>query len=219
MNSAHDLGGMQGFGPVIPEPVNPVFHGDWEARALAITLAMGASGKWNIDKSRHARESLPPAQYLTSTYYEIWIAALIKLMISEGLVSETEVATGKSEAPPAPVAGVLEPEKVVGVLKAGGPCDRPADTAARFAPGDKVRVIKRNPLGHTRAPRYVRGVIGTIAAVNGGYVYPDSNAHDLGEDPRWLYTVEFAAQAVWGKEARPGDRIMADLWEPYLETP
>jgi nitrile hydratase len=64
MNGVHDMGGAQGFGPVQPEVHEPVFHAAWERRALALTLAMGATGQWNIDMSRSRRESLPPADYL-----------------------------------------------------------------------------------------------------------------------------------------------------------
>nr|HPR43526.1 nitrile hydratase subunit beta [Ottowia sp.] len=63
MNGVHDMGGLQCFGPVRPEPDEPLFHAPWESRALAVTLAMGAGGRWNIDLSRAARESLPPATY------------------------------------------------------------------------------------------------------------------------------------------------------------
>ena len=59
VNGAQDLGGMMGFGPVIAEADEPVFHADWEKRTLALTLAAGALGEWNIDMQRHARESLP----------------------------------------------------------------------------------------------------------------------------------------------------------------
>ena len=34
MNGAQDLGGMMGFGPVVPEPDEPLFHAPWEKRAL-----------------------------------------------------------------------------------------------------------------------------------------------------------------------------------------
>ena len=47
MNGVHDMGGMHGFGPVEPEPDEPVFHAEWERRAFALTLAMGATGQWN----------------------------------------------------------------------------------------------------------------------------------------------------------------------------
>ncbi|MDH5338185.1 MAG: nitrile hydratase subunit beta, partial [Rubrivivax sp.] len=81
MNGVHDMGGLQGFGPVQPEADEPLFHAAWERRALGLTLAIGASGQWNIDQARHARESLPPAQYLSSSYYQIWLAALERLML------------------------------------------------------------------------------------------------------------------------------------------
>ena len=76
MNGAQDLGGMHGFGPVVPEPNEPVFHAEWERRAFALTLAMAMPGGWNIDMSRFARENRPPAEYLAMSYYQIWFAAL-----------------------------------------------------------------------------------------------------------------------------------------------
>jgi len=91
MNGAHDLGGMQGFGPVDPEPDEPVFHHDWERRAFALTLAMGFYGAWNIDESRHARERTPPAEYLASSYYQIWLHGLERLLDEHGLVSREEI--------------------------------------------------------------------------------------------------------------------------------
>ena len=69
MNGAQDLGGMMGFGPVVAEKNEPIFHAEWEKRALGITLCCGALGAWNIDISRHARETLHPADYLSSSYY------------------------------------------------------------------------------------------------------------------------------------------------------
>ncbi len=62
MNAAH-----QAFGPVTQDACDASgaspLHAEWERRVLAVTLAMGATGQWNIDTSRAARESLPPAQY------------------------------------------------------------------------------------------------------------------------------------------------------------
>ncbi|TIM18145.1 MAG: nitrile hydratase subunit beta, partial [Mesorhizobium sp.] len=80
MNGPQDLGGQMGFGPVAPEKDEPYFHADWERRALGVTLCAGAMGAWNIDESRHARESLHPADYYASSYYEIWIKALETLL-------------------------------------------------------------------------------------------------------------------------------------------
>ena len=61
MDGAHDMGGVDGLGPVEPEPNEPMFHAEWERRAFAMTLAMGMPGGWNIDTSRFARENRPPA--------------------------------------------------------------------------------------------------------------------------------------------------------------
>jgi len=79
LNGAQDLGGQMGFGRVDAEPDEPWFHAEWEKRAFGLTLAMGATGAWNLDTSRHARESLHPAEYLSSSYYEIWAKGLEKL--------------------------------------------------------------------------------------------------------------------------------------------
>lgn len=217
MNGVHDLGGFQDFGPVQPEPDEPVFHADWERRAFALTLAMAAPGGWNIDMSRHARESLPPAQYLSSTYYEIWLAGIEKLMLARGLVTPEEIEAGRALVAPAPVPRVLTADSVEAVLSRGGPADREPTGPARFAPGDTVRARNINPAGHTRLPRYARGRTGKVARVQGCHVFPDSNAHGHGEAPQWLYSVRFAARELWGDAAAAGDSVHIDLWESYLE--
>lgn len=91
MNGAHDLGGMHGFGPINPQADEPLFHAEWERRAFAITLAMGAYGAWNLDMSRHARERVNPAAYLASSYYQHWLRGLELLLVEKGLLSEAEI--------------------------------------------------------------------------------------------------------------------------------
>ncbi|TCT13236.1 nitrile hydratase [Tepidamorphus gemmatus] len=217
MNGVHDLGGFQNFGPVQPEPDEPVFHADWERRAFALTLAMATPGGWNIDMSRHARESLPPAQYLSSSYYEIWLAGMERLMMARGLVTREEIETGRALVPPVAIPQVLTADMVETVLARGGPADRAPAGPARFAPGDAVRARNLHPAGHTRLPRYARGRTGTVARVQGCHVFPDSNAHGRGEAPQWLYSVRFAARELWGEAAAAGDSVHIDLWESYLE--
>jgi nitrile hydratase len=216
MNGPQDLGGQMGFGPVAPEKNEPVFHAPWERRALALTLAMGATKEWNIDKSRHARESLPPAQYLSSSYYEIWIAGLRKLILACGLVTQDELASGKMSAPAKKVAGKLLAKDVAAALAKGGPTSRP-DKAPRYKVGDKVRTRNIHPVTHTRLPRYLRGHVGEIALLHGTHVFPDTNAQGKGEEPQPLYAVRFRAREVWGDARNPRDEISADLWESYLE--
>ena len=57
---------------------------------------MGATGAWNLDMSRHARERIPPADYLASTYYDIWRKGLERLLVERGLATAEEIAAGHS---------------------------------------------------------------------------------------------------------------------------
>jgi len=216
MNGAHDMGGMHGFGPVAPEPDEPVFHADWERRAFALTLAMGATGEWNIDMSRFARENRAPADYLSKSYYELWAAGTEQLLLERGLVSADEITAGRALHPSRPVRRVLAAADVAPLLALGAPTDRPATAPARFRVGDAVRARNINPPRHTRLPRYVRGHAGVIDAVRGCQVFADANA--LGhEDPQWLYTVRFDGRELWGEDGDPTTTVSVDLWEPYLE--
>ncbi|MFD0915325.1 nitrile hydratase subunit beta [Pseudahrensia aquimaris] len=216
MNGGQDLGGMQGFGPVVEEINEPQYHADWEARAMAIVVALGACGQWNIDQSRHARETLPPADYLSFPYYRIWFEGVQKLMLERGMIHAEEL-DGKLRHQPIAVKGRLEKEDVWTALHAlGGAAERPADSKPAFAQGDAVTTININPTTHTRLPRYARGKTGTITKVLGHHVFPDSAGNGLGDDPKWLYQVRFSAQELWGEQANPRDCVTLDLWEPHF---
>jgi nitrile hydratase subunit beta len=217
MNGAQDLGGAHGFGPVVPEPDEPVFHADWERRVFAMALAMGFTGAWNLDGSRATRESLPPAEYLAASYYEIWLKALEKQVAAAGLASPAEMAAGTVSAPAKPIARVLARAGLEERFRAGFPSSRAADAPARFAVGDTVLARNLHPTGHTRLPRYVRGRRGRIARVDGVFVYPDTSAHGAGENPTWLYTVAFTAQELWGASGDPDGVVTVAAFEPYLE--
>ena len=97
MNGAHDMGGMDGFGPVEREADEPIFHDEWERRAFALTVAMGFYGRWNIDASRHARENREPLGYLRDSYYERWLYGLETLLEQNGLVTREEIAARMAE--------------------------------------------------------------------------------------------------------------------------
>lgn len=217
MNGPHDLGGQHGFGPVAPEPNEPYFHGDWEKRALGVTLSCGAFGAWTIDESRHARENIPPATYLSASYYEIWIRALETLLARHGFVSAEELSTGRMLEKGAVPKRVLTADMVPAVLAKGGPCDRPVATPPRFAAGARVGTRNFNPTTHTRLPRYARGKVGVVEAVQGSFVFPDDNAHGRGENPEWVYTVVFDGGEIWGEDAADGLTVSIDAWESYLE--
>jgi nitrile hydratase subunit beta len=211
------MGGLHGFGRVSPESDEPPFHADWERRAMALTLAMAVPGGWNIDMSRAARESIPPADYLRMTYYEIWIAGLEKLMAERRLVSPEEITAGRVLDPARPVARILSADRVAATLQAGNSTERRPSAPARFRQNDKVRARNIHPVTHTRLPRYVRGHLGTVEHVRGCHVFPDSNVTGDGEDPQWLYTVRFDGRELWGADADPTVKVSVDAWEPYLE--
>jgi len=217
MNGGQDLGGVHGFGPVEPEQNEPVFHADWEKRAFALTLAMGTPGGWNIDMARFSRENRQPAEYLSMSYYQLWLAGLEALLKERDLVNDDEIVVGHALQPPKPVTRILSPGDVAQVLYRGGPTERETNTKARFKAGDTVRAKNINPLTHTRLPRYVRGHLGQIERVIGCHVFPDSNAVGRGENPQWLYTVRFQARELWGEGADPSVTFSVDAWEPYLE--
>ena len=211
-----DLGGQEGHGPVRPEPEGQPFHADWEPMALALALAMGATGSWNIDMSRAARETLPA--YGRLSYFQIWLAALERLMIERGLVFEDELAQGRALHPPAPVARVLAAANVATALAKGSPTLRPQSEPAQFQPGQRVRAHSNAVDHHTRLPRYVQGKCGVVETLHGTHVFADSHAHGLGECPQPLYTVVFDGGELWGAGAAPGLRVSVDAWQSYLEA-
>ena len=211
-----DLGGRDGHGAVVPEPEGENFHAAWEPRALALTLAMGATGAWNLDESRSARETLH--DYAALSYYGIWIAALEKLVVAHGLAGVDELSAGRVLRAARPPARMLRAPDVAATLARGSPTERPAQRPPRFVIGDAVRTRSGSVAHHTRLPGYARGRTGRIEQVRGVHVFADTHAHGAGEDPQWLYTVVFTGNELWGVDAQPGTSVSIDAWEPYLEA-
>lgn len=210
-----DLGGRDLPGAIVPEPEGEPFHAAWEARALALTLAMGGTGSWNIDASRSARETLPA--YARLSYFQIWLAALEKLMAERSQLLPDELAAGSMLHPPQLTKRVLRAADVPGALAKGTATERPSTAAARFAVGQKVLTRAGHVDHHTRLPGYVQGKVGTIEHLHGMHVFADAHAQGLGEQPQWLYTVVFDGIELWGAGADPGLRVSVDAWESYLE--
>jgi nitrile hydratase subunit beta len=194
------MGGMHGFGPVVAEKNEPVFHSRWEGR-VRVMMTRTVGRFYHLDEFRHAIERMPPHAYLRASYYEKWLHALETLMVEQGVITPEELRSGHAAgpAPKASLAQELRPE-----LK------------ARFSPGDHVITRNLNPAGHTRLPRYARGKRGVVRKANGPFLLPDSNAHR--RDKQWeaCYAVEFTARELWGEEVPPSDRVCVDLWESYL---
>ncbi|MBP1818023.1 nitrile hydratase subunit beta [Mycobacterium sp. OAE908] len=209
-----DIGGRQVKGAIVPEPEGQLWHADWEPRVLAMTLALGATGAWNLDMSRAARETLP--DYDQRSYYERWAGALFELLADRKMVSAEEIEAGHSLGPAKPVANKLLAEEVDNVLARGAPTERPAATTPAFAVGQRVRTRAHAVPHHTRLPGYARGKVGRIERINGVHVFADTNASGEGEQPQWLYTVVFRASDLWS-DGDPRLTVSIDAWEPYLE--
>lgn len=221
MSRIHDMGGRFGDGPVVPEPDGIPQLADWQARALALTLAAGALGQWNIDVSRHAREKLAPKDYARFTYYEKWISALADLLVARGVMTAAELTDPTPGDHPL-AARALKAADVAEVMAKGSPYIRDEGPNAQFSVGDLVRTRRPSvnvalPGGHTRLPSYAAGARGRVIRRHGNHVLPDSSAHDMGEAPEPLYAVAFPAAELWSAPEHPGDEVIIDLWQSYLE--
>jgi len=214
-DSHADLGGRLGYGPVVFETEDKLFHARWEREALALTLAMGATGVWNLDMSRSARETLP--EYRSLSYYEIWIRALEKLLTQHHLVEPDEIEAARMLHRARRVSRILRAAEVPAALARGSPTRRPGAAPARFARGERVRTRAAEVAHHTRLPGYARGKTGRIDRLHGVHVFADANAQGMGEQPQWLYTVVFTGSELWGTDAPPNLSVSIDAWEPYLE--
>jgi nitrile hydratase subunit beta len=217
MNGVHDVGGMQGFGPIRRETNEPVFHADWEGRVLAMNLAMAAWGKFVVDNRRYVRELIPPAQALAMTYYEKWYAGLIANMLDASMVTRAEIDSGAPAAGSAKLTPPLTAAREPAFFAGGAPKKRNVASVANFRAGQRVKARNINPLTHTRLPRYARGKFGIVERDRGIFVFPDTNAQGLGEKPQHLYSVRFAARELWGDQGRPNDSVYIDMWDDYLE--
>jgi nitrile hydratase beta subunit len=216
MNGVHDMGGLTNFGPVRPEPNEPVFHAEWERRVFAMNMAALAF-VGPVDRARHAIERMDAIEYLTTSYYEHWLRGLEMLAEELGYVTAEELMTGRAGSVaalphPAPDAAMIE-----GLLRGGMPATRDVAVDPAFAIGAKVRARNIEVPGHTRLARYVRGKTGTITAFHGCHAFPDTAAHDQGENPQPLYTVRFEASELWGENVARRDCVLIDLWESYLQ--
>jgi len=218
MNGIHDMGGMHGMGAIQHEKNEPVFHEPWEGRVYAMTRTIRAGGgRQNLDNSRYQIELLPPADYLRMSYYERWLARLVKQLVTNGVVTREELESGHA------AAGL--PKETPRVMAAAVPemvarrnsARRDAAVTPTFAVGQRVRARNINPIGHTRLPRYARGKLGVVVRDHGVFVFPDTNAEFSGEKPQHVYSVRFTARELWGEQASPRDSVHLDMWDDYLD--
>jgi nitrile hydratase len=212
VDGIHDMGGMHGFGRVVVDPSEPVFHAGWQRRVFGMVYQVVGFGWSNIDAFRHGIERMDPVAYLSAGYYGRWLASLETVLVDAGVLAPGAVDArleGRS-APPARGLAAGLPHPVDGFI-------RTIERAPRYLAGQAVRARNVHPAGHTRLPRYVRGRRGVVHRVHPAFVFPDANAQGAGEEPQYLYTVRFDATELWGPDAEPDTAVHLDLFEPYLE--
>lgn len=220
MDGVHDMGGMHGFGPVVVEGGDEVFHGEWEARVFALYQLSNMRDLVGGPGGRAVRESMDPAHYLEASYYERWLWSVERRLEAKGTVVPGEVEAmmarlAAAETPPTADDPELAAEAVAG-LREGSPA-MGAAVNPRFGPGDRVRVRRMHPDGHTRCPRYVRGAVGVIERVQGTDRLPDRATYGLPTEPEPVYAVAFASQELWGESDEPPWTVLLDLFDTYLE--
>jgi nitrile hydratase subunit beta len=217
MNGVHDLGGMHGFGAIVREANEPLFHADWEGRVCAFEeILCEDAGYFTIDAFRYGIERMTPADYLRSSYYERWLTSIESNLIEQGIISDVELnaridllSRYPQTSPPA--TGISATTPATSMQPSAMP------PAPLFNVGDAVLTRNVHPTGHTRLPRYARGKWGVIERCHGAQTFPDTNAHGLGEQPQPLYTVRFTAGALWGDTAETNQTVSLELWQSYLE--
>ena len=222
MDGIQDLGGKHGFGSVNPESDEPVFHARWEARVFAMSLQLGG----NLDRSRHAIERIDPISYLADSYYGRWLGGLETRLVEGGVLSQAEIserAQALGASPNDRVAARPKPSQQYrhdyqSATPPTSTAERPLETLPRFELGDRVRTHNVSVEGHTRMPAYVRGCIGEVIAVHGGWVFPDRHASGQDDCAEYLYTVRFTAEMLWGSESEANVELSIDLFEPYLDS-
>jgi nitrile hydratase subunit beta len=216
MDGVHDLGGVQGFGPIeIDDDPRPFKH-DWEGRMWGINEAVAGGPGWTLDWWRHVRELLLPLDYLTRPYFDQWAQIYAALLIDSHVATLGEVVKGKPRGAGSAGASPMRAKEVRAAAGRTESFRRETGAKPFFGVGQKVIVRSQGTVGHTRLPRYVRGRPGLVHAYRGIYVLPDAKA--LGRDEAGpLYTIAFQAGDLWPEAAGRRDRVFVDLWERYLE--
>jgi nitrile hydratase subunit beta len=215
VDGVHDMGGMHGFGPVVPD--GAAFHEDWERRLFALNRVSRLAGI-TAGHFRAAIESMPPEEYLAAGYYERWMYGLQRRLEAAGTLTPDEVQASMERVRGEPRLERSDPEfreRCLDAQRSGGPMA--AAAAARFRPGRRVRVRRMRPAGHTRCPRYVRGALGVIDRVHGDASLPDAQVRGEERPPEALYAVRFRSDDLFGPGDEPPFRVLVDLWESYLE--
>lgn len=229
MNGIHDVGGMDGFGPIEREENEPVFRESWEGRMRGIhTIVSKKHRIYNTDEGRYGVERVDPVFFLGASYNQIWLLRTEKLLIEKGVLTEQEIEERMSSLFPKRYTSHLQQHRDLAppirskqrkmVLPHTSGPSQAGDARPKYGPGTIVKVRVSSPLGHTRVPRYVRGRQGVIVNIHGSFPVPDIKVHEGATVYQPVYLVCFEARELWGEDASPKDKLYIEMWEDYLET-
>jgi nitrile hydratase len=219
MDGVHDMGGMHGFGQVRAPGGEEVFHAGWEPRVFALMIIAGLEGLGGGPGGRATREEMPPDEYLAAGYYERWLWSAERRLERKGTIAPGDVERMMRRL----ADGQDVPRHEDAAIRDRAIADQTtrypmADVeSARFEPGDRVRVRRMRPPGHTRCPRYARGAAGQVHAVRGADALPDRATYGEKVAPEPVYSVALSSVDLWGASDEPPFTVLLDLWESYLE--
>jgi nitrile hydratase len=204
VDGPHDLGGRQGFGPVVREEDEPPFHHEWEGKVFAL---MGATSMAGLTQGfRHSIERMEPGHYLTSPYYEHWLTGLSTLLVEQGVVDPDDLEARAGGRVPLSLPATADLSQI-----------DPEPVARRFAVNDRVRVRDIGFAGHTRCPSYVMRREGEVVRVDEPSNVPDVEHHLGVLVQEHTYGVRFAATDLWPESTDERAVVHVDLYERYLE--
>jgi nitrile hydratase subunit beta len=211
------MGGMHGFGPVVVPGGEAVYHERWEPRVFAMSTLVGVEGL-GASSGRAIREEMAPEDYLRASYYERWHYSTEERLLRRGTIAPGEVDAWverlrRGEEPPRR-SDPAQAARALGAIREVKPF-RPAGNA-RFAVGDRIRVKRMRPAGHTRCPRYVRGATGLVERVHGADTFPDIGPYEGPDEP--VYSVGFRSEELFGPSDEGAWTVLLDLFESYLEA-
>jgi nitrile hydratase subunit beta len=214
------MGGMHGFGPVVEPDSDLRYDERWEPRVFAIQMLVGLEGLGAGPGGRPVREEMNPADYLAASYYERWLYSAEQRLLRKGTIAPGEIERAMERLEAGESVPVHHDPAMAGRiladLRSVYPMDaRPEDV--RFGPGQRVLVKRMHPAGHTRCPRYARGVAGVIECVRGADRLPDRAVYGEQVAPEAVYSVAFRSQDLWGESEERPWTVLLDLWDSYLE--